>query len=143
MKRYLDRRSRALDHRLRSRGIHGLALLALGLCITSPALAEYHSKVVTVTAYTSASDETSGDPETGAWSNPLTSNTVAVSPDLIARGLDDGTTVAVEGFDHDFEVRDKTADDLHNTIDIYMGKDAERARQFGEKRLRIWWHSDD
>ena len=33
MKRYLDRRSRALDHRLRSRGIHGLALLALGLII--------------------------------------------------------------------------------------------------------------
>ncbi|WP_423822742.1 hypothetical protein V5738_02045 [Salinisphaera sp. SPP-AMP-43] len=140
MKRLLDRTIRL---GLRPPGMYSVALLTLGLCMASPALAGYHSKVVTVTAYTSAPSETSGDPDTGAWSNKLTSNTVAISPDLLARGLDDGTTVAVEGFDHDFEVRDKTADDLHNTIDIYMGKDTERAQQFGEKRLRIWWHTDD
>ena len=122
----------------------GLAgALVLGGLISVPARAGNHSTVVTVTAYNDVPGQTDQHPHTGAWENHLGPNTVAVSPDLVARGLDDGTEVAIAGYHHDFVVRDKTADDVHNTIDIYMGKDVDKAQKFGKKRLRIWWHTPD
>ncbi|WP_156962495.1 hypothetical protein [Salinisphaera hydrothermalis] len=121
----------------------GVAAVLLGAFTASPALAGDHSTVVTVTAYNDVPSETDDHPHTGAWDNHLGPHTVAVSPDLVARGLHDGTQIAIAGYHHDFVVRDKTADDVHNTVDIYMGRDVDKAREFGEKRLRIWWYTPD
>lgn len=121
----------------------GLATLAFGVFVTPPAIAGNHSTVVSVTAYNGVAGETDDHPHTGAWNNSLGPHTIAVSPDLVARGLDDGTIVAIEGYKQNFVVRDKTADDVHDTIDIYMGKDVEKAHEFGKQRLRIWWHTPD
>lgn len=123
--------------------LYGFGLAMAGLCISTAAAAGYHSTVVTVTAYNNVSDQTNGHSHLGAWGNHLGAHTIAASPDLIARGLGDGATVAIEGYDHDFVVRDKTSSRLHNTIDIYMGKNVKKARQFGRKRLRIWWHTSN
>lgn len=143
MDRYgIDNHPKRRGTRRRSRlsGAIGLVLSAL---FGPMAIAGNHSTVVTVTAYNGVAGETDSHPHTGAWNNHLGPNTIAVSPDLVARGLDDGTTVAIEGYKQNFVVRDKTADDLHDTVDIYMGKDIDKAREFGEKRLRIWWHTSD
>lgn len=115
---------------------------ALGLVLASgAACAGAHSTTVTVTAYNGVRNQTDDTPTTGAWSNRLSGWAVAVSPDLVARGLDDGTEIAIEGYEKHFVVKDKTAADRHKTVDIYMGKDTNRARDFGQKTRRIWWYS--
>lgn len=121
----------------------GNGLLSLALIASAPAFAGYHSTVVTVTAYNGVASQTDGHPKTGAWENHLGAHSIAVSPDLIARGLKNGTTVSIEGYRHDFVVRDKTAGAVHNTVDIYMKKNIHKATDFGNKRLRIWWHTPD
>ncbi|WP_424820425.1 3D domain-containing protein [Salinisphaera sp.] len=140
----MRRQRRATGHRpLCQWPLFGVALLVLGSGISAPAVAGNHSTVVTVTAYNDVPGETDAHPHIGAWNNHLGPDTVAASPDLVARGLDDGTTVAIEGYKRKFVVRDKTSDDVHDTIDIYMGKNVDKARAFGEKRLRIWRHTPD
>lgn len=127
--------------RLRQAGM--LAVVMLVAAFMTPAYAGYHSTIVTVTAYTSSPRQTQGDPYRAAWGNYLHpgERAVAVSPDLLALGLRHGTKVAIAGFKHDFVVLDKTNSSAHRLIDIYMGNDLHAAKEFGRKRLRIWWHT--
>src|SRR5699024_741281 len=103
------------------------------------------SMTVTVTAYNSTPDQTSGDPNVTAWGDRLKPgmHVVAVSPDLVRLGLDHGTRIAIEGFKQEFVVLDKTSSRLRRRVDIYMGLDVRRALEFGRQRLRIWWHTPD
>jgi 3D (Asp-Asp-Asp) domain-containing protein len=99
------------------------------------------SMVVTVTAYNSVPSQTDAQPNIGAWGDRLEPGmkAVAVSPDLVAAGLGRGTRLRIEGFPDRYVVLDKTARRFKKRIDIFMGKDVRRAKEFGVKKLRIYW----
>ena len=120
-------------------------LMAVSCLVASGStMADYRSMTVTVTAYNSVTSQTDGTPFLAAWNNRLRPGmkAIAVSRDLLDEGLTDGTVVAIEGFDEDYQVVDKMDDRFTRRIDIYMGTDVERARQWGEQQRRIWWYED-
>lgn len=114
--------------------------IALPFSACRPELTE-RSMVVTATAYNSVPSQTDSEPSTAAWGDRLEHGmkVVAVSRDLIADGLTKGTVLRIEGFEGKFVVLDKTASRFKKRIDIYMGADVERARQFGVRQVRISW----
>lgn len=125
------------------------ALLAAGLLLflrsgpEAPVLPDgpWRELKVTVTAYTSTPGQTVGDPFEGAWSNRLTpgERAVAVSRDLLALGLDNGDRVWLEGFDKPFTVKDKMHARYEKRVDIYMGLETDKAREFGKQRRTLRW----
>ena len=96
---------------------------------------------VTATAYTSSVRETDSTPTITAWGNKLKPGmrVLAVSRDLLAMGLTQGTLVSVEGFDDDFIVLDKMNKRWKKKIDIYMGFDRDAALQWGKRKVNICW----
>lgn len=96
---------------------------------------------VTATAYTSRPSETSGDPYLGAWNNRLTpgEKAIAVSRDLIKLGLTNGAKVKIQGLPGIYEVRDKMNKRWKRRIDIYMGNDLKRARNWGKREVTLRW----
>ena len=94
---------------------------------------------VTATAYNSVDYQTENNPNITAWGDTLKPgmNAIAVSRDLMKLGLDHNAKIKIEGFDSIFLVKDKMHYRWRNKIDIYMGKDVEKARQFGRKKLNI------
>lgn len=97
--------------------------------------------IVTATAYNSVRGQTNSEPSVAAWGDRLKPGmkAVAVSPDLVNEGLNRGTTLRIEGLKGKYAVLDKTASRFTKRIDIYMGVDIEKAKQFGVKKLRIYW----
>lgn len=105
----------------------------------------WDSLEVTASAYNSLSWQTTGgNPNITAWGDTLKTGlkAIAVSRDLIERGLDYNTPVKIEGFEGVFLVKDKMHYRWKNKIDIYMDEDVEKARQFGRKKLMIYFVSD-
>lgn len=97
---------------------------------------------VTASAYNSLSSQTGpGDPNVTAWGDTLEPGmkVIAVSRDLIRKGLDYNTVVRIEGFDGVFLVKDKMHSRWNNKIDIYMGKDVKEARKWGRKKVNIYY----
>ncbi|WP_373058329.1 3D domain-containing protein [Zunongwangia sp. H14] len=94
---------------------------------------------VTVSAYNSLHNQAEGDPNITAWGDTLKPGTkaIAVSRDLIKKGLNYNTRVKIEGFEGEFLVKDKMHYRWKNKIDIYMGENVKKARKFGRKRLEI------
>lgn len=94
---------------------------------------------VTATAYNSLHYQTEDDPTITAWGDTLKPgmNAIAVSRDLLKMGLDHNAKVKIEGFDSIFLVKDKMHYRWRNRIDIYMGENAEKAREFGRKKLNL------
>ncbi|MDR5590204.1 hypothetical protein [Christiangramia sp. SM2212] len=94
---------------------------------------------VTATAYNSVEYQTEGHPSITAWGDTLKPgmNAIAVSRDLLRMGLDHNSKIKIEGFDSVFLIKDKMHYRWRNRIDIYMGKDVERARKFGRKKINI------
>lgn len=100
---------------------------------------------VTASAYNSLSWQTAGgNPNITAWGDTLKTGlkAIAVSRDLIAQGLDHNTPVKIEGFDGEYLVKDKMHYRWKNKIDIYMDDDVQKARNFGRKKLKIYFISD-
>ena len=97
------------------------------------------SKKVKVSAYNSTVTQTDGLPTLAAWSDTLVPGmkSVAVSRDLIGIGLDRNTQVKIEGLDGIYLVKDKMGSRWKNRIDVYMGNDVEKARQWGVQELEI------
>jgi len=54
-------------------------------------------------------------------------------------GLRFGARVRIEGIDGEWSVADRMAPRWRRRIDVYLGDDAEAARRFGERRVRIRW----
>ena len=102
---------------------------------------EQQSLTVTATAYNSVPGQTQGDPNVGAWGDRIRpgDKVIAVSPDLLALGLERGTKVRIEGVSGTYRVADRTNSRLERTIDIYMGTDVEKAREWGRQQVEIRW----
>lgn len=95
---------------------------------------------VTASAYNSVKTQTLNHPNITAWGDTIQpgDKIIAVSRDLINKGLDHNTRVRIEGFEGEFIVKDKMHYRWKNKIDIYMGDDVQRARKWGRKKLNIF-----
>jgi len=118
-------------------GLTGLFLVVF------PALAEEQTLVVTATAYNSTPAQTVGDQNRGAWGDRLEPGmkVIAVSPDLVEKGLTRGTTVRIDGVEGEWVVLDRTPSGVTRHIDLYMGVDVAAARQWGRRKVTIRWSS--
>lgn len=97
--------------------------------------------VVNASAYNSLSNQTEGNPNIGAWGDTIDPDmkVIAVSRDLIKKGLDHNTRVRIKGFEGEYLVKDKMHYRWKNKIDIYMGEDVGRAREWGRKKIEIYY----
>ena len=100
-----------------------------------------HVMKVTATAYTSTVCQTDRTPFLAAWNNRLKPNvkSIAVSRDLLALGLTNGTTVRIDGYTHNYKVLDKMNKRWEKKIDIYMGCNRKRALRWGKQTVTIRW----
>lgn len=96
---------------------------------------------VTLTAYNSVVEQTDSDPEIAAWGDRLEPGmaVIAVSRDLIPRGLNRNARVRIEGLPGEYIVLDKMHRRHRKRIDLYMGLDIDAAKQFGRREVRINW----
>ena len=96
---------------------------------------------VTASAYTSSVGETDSTPNLAAWGDTLKPGmkSIAVSRDLIDMGLTHNQEVRIEGFDGTYRVLDKMNKRWTKKIDIYMGNDVKKARQWGKQEVVIYW----
>jgi len=94
---------------------------------------------VTATAYNSFAYQTSGNPNITAWGDTLVPGmkSIAVSRDLIAKGLNYGTMVRIDTFPDTFYINDKMHRRWKNRIDIFMGNDIKKAKEWGRKKVQI------
>src|SRR5688572_16598034 len=105
------------------------AWLALALSLPAWAEAERISVNVTATAYNSTHAQTDASPHVGAWGDDLDDavvpgvRVIAVSPDLLKKGLRRGQRVRIHGLKGEFVVLDKMPRRWTRRIDIYMQKD--------------------
>ena len=142
-----DHVQNARDVGLRSMRVPGKMTLWLVLALVVGTLTgcsgEQQSLTVTATAYNSVSGQTQGDPNVGAWGDRIRpgDKVVAVSPDLLSLGLERGTKVQIEGVSGTYRVADRTNSRLERTIDIYMGTDVEKAREWGKQKVVIRWRN--
>jgi len=115
-----------------------LALLATACATLGPSGREL---LVTATAYNSLPHQTDGDPQLAAWGDRLRPGmrAVAVSPDLVAMGLERGARVRIEGLWGEYLVLDRMPARWARRIDIYMGTDRRAAQAWGKRHVRITW----
>tara|TARA_R110002051_G_scaffold250747_2_gene310091 strand:+ start:9191 stop:9652 length:462 start_codon:yes stop_codon:yes gene_type:complete len=108
-------------------------------------LHDWQSLKVTVTAYNSLPSQTTAiNPSIAAWGDTLRPGmkVIAVSRDLMRNGLAYNTMVRIDTFPDTFLVKDKMHFRHRNKIDVYMGKDKKRAREWGRKKLTIFYLKD-
>lgn len=104
------------------------------------------STTVTATAYNSVERQTKKDnPSLAAWGDILVpgERAIAVSRDLIAKGLDYNEEVEIKGLKGTYIVKDKMNKRWKNKIDIYMGLDEEAAREWGKKTVEITYNPNN
>ncbi|MCG2461814.1 3D domain-containing protein [Flavobacteriaceae bacterium F89] len=95
---------------------------------------------VTATAYNSFPSQTSYEhPGITAWGDTLIPGMkcIAVSRDLISKGLTHNTMVKIDRMDGVYLVKDKMHGRWSNRIDIYMGVDRQEALEWGRKKVWI------
>ena len=94
---------------------------------------------VSATAYNSLAYQTNSNPHITAWGDSLIPGRkyIAVSRDLIKQGLVRDTPVLIDGFEGIYWVKDKMHPRWKNRIDIYMGVDVKKARQWGRRKVTI------
>lgn len=109
--------------------------------------AERESLEVTATAYNSLEAQTKkGDAFTTAWGDQLKPGikAIAVSRDLLHEyGLDHNMKVQIKGLEGTYRVMDKMNKRWKKRIDIYMGNDLSKAREFGKQQVEITWIADN
>lgn len=100
---------------------------------------QWYGHEVVVSAYNSVSWQTEGNPNIAAWGDTLKPGMkcIAVSRDLLEIGLKHNTMVLIDTFPDTFYVKDKMHRRWKNRIDIYMGNDIGKAREWGKQRLDI------
>lgn len=100
---------------------------------------DWNSAMVTATAYNSLAYQTNRNPHITAFGDSLKPGLkyIAVSRDLIKRGLKHNTPVKIEGLTGVYYVKDKMHFRWKNRIDIYMGINVDSALQWGRRRVCI------
>lgn len=100
---------------------------------------DWQNMTVTATAYNSLRVQGQGNPKITAWGDTLRPGikSIAVSRDLLQKGLTYKTPVKIEGFEGVFIVNDKMHSRWKNKIDIYMGLDKEKAMEWGRREVEI------
>ena len=96
---------------------------------------------VTASAYTSSNRETDSTPTLAAWGDTLKPGmkSIAVSRDLIKMGLTHNQKVRIEGLKGTYRVLDKMNKRWKKKIDIYMGNDTKKAKEWGKRKVVIYW----
>ncbi|HKL32353.1 MAG TPA: hypothetical protein VJ919_07470 [Tangfeifania sp.] len=97
---------------------------------------------VVASAYNSLPGQThSAHPNIGAWGDTLKPGmkVIAVSRDLVKQGLTRNQLVKIEGLPGKFRVLDKMNQRWKQKIDIYMGINHERAKEWGIQEVTIKW----
>ena len=99
---------------------------------------------VTATAYTSSHSQTDKTPYLAAWNNVLKPGikSIAVSRDLLKMGLKNGSKVSISGLPGEYIVLDKMHKRWEKKIDIYMGIDHQKAKEWGKQKVTIHWLKD-
>ncbi|MDN3686810.1 3D domain-containing protein [Cyclobacterium jeungdonense] len=101
---------------------------------------------VTATAYNSVESQTKkGDAVTAAWGDKLRPGmkAIAVSRDLLeVEGIEHGTDVTIKGLPGKYKVLDKMNKRWKKKIDIYMGENVGRAKEWGRQKVEISWKVD-
>lgn len=97
--------------------------------------------MVTATAYNSLASQTSSTPNITAWGDTLVPGMkcVAVSRNLISLGITHNTQIKIEGLEGIYTVNDKMNKKWRNRIDIYMGIDVAKAKEWGRKKKKIYY----
>ncbi len=101
---------------------------------------EWHGLEVTASAYNSVPWQTKAvNPSIAAWGDTLQPGmkSIAVSRDLLKLGLTHNTMVKIEDWPDTFLVKDKMNKKWRNRIDIYMGLDVKKAREWGKQKISI------
>ncbi len=119
-----------------------ILIVAVCMCITACKVKEdytWKTMDVTVSAYNSVPSQTANHPSLAAWGDTLRPGMkcIAVSRDLLDLGFKYNTTVKIPGLPGIYLVKDKMHYRWRKRIDIYMGKDIGKAREWGKKKLRI------
>jgi 3D (Asp-Asp-Asp) domain-containing protein len=101
-----------------------------------------HSAKVTATAYNSLPAQTEGDPTLAAWGDKLKPGmkAIAVSRDLVEKGLTRGVKVKIDGLRGTYRVLDTMHARWTDRIDIYLGDDVDAAKEWGKNQVRIHWN---
>lgn len=99
----------------------------------------WKSVEVTASAYNSLAYQNQGNPKITAWGDTLKPgmNVIAISRDLLKDGMKYNTPVKIDGFSGLFFVKDKMHHRWRNKIDIYMGEDVQKAKNWGRKKIVI------
>ncbi|MBC7000047.1 3D domain-containing protein [Cytophaga sp. FL35] len=99
----------------------------------------WKTKEVMVSAYNSTKGQTDGQPNIAAWGDTLKPDqkSIAVSRDLIPLGFNYNTQVKIDGLEGIYLVKDKMHYRWRNKIDVYMGLDVQKARDWGRKKLKV------
>ena len=95
---------------------------------------------VTATAYNSVTWQTSYEhPRITAWGDSIEPGVkwIAVSRDLLRKGLRHNTMVKIDTFEGIYLVKDKMHYRWTNRIDIYMGENIKKARNWGRRKVQI------
>lgn len=95
---------------------------------------------VTATAYNSVPGQTSHEhPTITAWGDSIKPGMkwIAVSRDLIRKGLKHNTMVKIDTFEGIYLVKDKMHPRWRNRIDIYMGENIKKAKEWGRRKIQI------
>lgn len=100
---------------------------------------DWHTIDVTATAYNSFEYQTNSNPFITAYGDSLIPGKkyIAVSRDLLSLGLKHNTPVKIEGFKGIFLVKDKMHKRWKKRIDIYMGEDITKAKEWGRRKVTI------
>ena len=126
---------------------HKILTIIAGLCLLlaagsmSGCTDKAETLEVTATAYNSVEAQTSAQPFLTAWGYVLKPNdkAIAISRDLIPMGLTNGVKVKIDGLDGEYIVRDKMNKRFTKRIDIYMGLDVKKAKDWGKQQVTISW----
>ena len=95
--------------------------------------------IVTATAYNSTTTQTSSNPHITAYGDSIYPGLkyIAVSRDLVLKGLKHNTPVIIEGFNGIYLVKDRMHHRWRNKIDIYMGLNIKAAKEWGRRKVCI------
>jgi len=97
---------------------------------------------VIATAYTSHVAQTDSTPNIAAWGDKLRPGmkVIAVSRDLLSiYGLKHGSKVRIKGLSGEYLVLDKMNKRWRKRIDIYMGKNLNKAYKWGRRKVELRW----